>query len=474
MPRTLGPGTTATGNLRKMSKRPSSRRRTGDRSRVLAWLDTRTNYERVPASGNTSAAFGLGRMRRLLHELGDPHRAAPVAHVAGTKGKGSTVTMLAAILEESGQRVGRYLSPHVHHVEERIAVNGTPISSADFVAAFELVIPVVDAMDRAAARRGRRGPTWFEAMTAAAFVHFATARVDIAVLETGLGGRLDATNVCHPLVTIITSISLDHMKLLGPTIGRIATEKAGIIKRGCPVVCGATQPSARRTIATIAARRRAPLLQLGRDFRVRHLGSPASADLAGISFELDVASAGPPHTYALALAGRHQAENAALAVVAAEELRHRGIDVPEAAIARGLARARLPARIEVVGRSPLVVVDAAHNVASMESLADTIRPVLARHPSRVLVFAASADKQVEKMLRTVRGLFDHVVITRYLNNPRAVSLDRLRAACHAAGLPEPEEAASPAVALRTARSHAGSRGIVVVAGSFLLAGEVAG
>jgi dihydrofolate synthase/folylpolyglutamate synthase len=229
-----------------MRKPPSQHRRTADRDRVLAWLDSRINYERVPATGNPAAAFGLGRMRRLLRDLGNPHLRYAVAHVAGTKGKGSTVTMLGSILEESGHRVGRYLSPHVHAVEERIAVNSTPISPEAFVAAFEAVIPKVEAIDRTAARSGRCGPTWFEAMTAAAFVHFAEAGVGIAVLETGLGGRLDATNVCQPLVTVITSISLDHMRVLGPKLGRIAPEKAGIIKRGCMVISGATAPAARR------------------------------------------------------------------------------------------------------------------------------------------------------------------------------------------------------------------------------------
>lgn len=458
-----------------MRKRPSHNRLTVDRDRVIAWLDARTNYERVPASGNTSATFGLGRMRRLLHDLGNPHLRSAVVHVAGTKGKGSTVTMLASILEESGHRVGRYLSPHVHAVEERIAVNDKPISPREFVAAFEQVIPIVDAMDRAAVTTGRRGPTWFEVMTAAAFVHFADARVDVAVLETGLGGRLDATNVCKPLVTVITSISLDHMKLLGPTIPRIATEKAGIVKRGCPVVCGATQPSARRTIAAIAARRRARVLQLGRDFIVHHHNTPPRGDtLAGGTFDLRMPADGPAVTYTIALAGRHQVENAALAVAAMHQLRDLGVHVSDSAIARGLARATLPARIETVGRRPLVIVDAAHNVASMTSLVETIRPVLGRHPSRVLVFAASADKQVEKMLGTVRGLFDHVVITRYLKNPRAVPIERLRAACRSAGLPAPQESVSPAAALRSARSLAGSRGIVVVAGSFFLAAEIDG
>ena len=458
-----------------MGKRPSHRRGSAkDRDRVLAWLDSRINYERVPLSTATGTTFGLTGMRQLLKRLGQPQLAYRVAHVAGTKGKGSTVAMLAAILEESGHRVGRYMSPHVHGVEERIAVDGEPISAADLVAAFEKVIPEVEALDLAARRRTARGPTWFEVMTAAAMVHFADARVDVAVLETGLGGRLDATNVSRPLVTVITSISLDHMRLLGRTIASITAEKAGIIKRGCPIVSGAIQPVARRVIADTATRRRAPLVQLGLDFSVRAAAPATPGDvLHGVTFDLVLpGSAAAPCRYAIALPGRHQADNAALAAIAARQLDARGLAVTESAIARGLARATLPARIETTAERPLVIVDAAHNVASMESLIETLRPVLATRAPRALVFAASGDKQIEAMLAVAAGLFDHVVITRYLRNPRAASLERLQTACRRAALPEAEESGSPADALRLARSRVGARGIVVVAGSFFLASEV--
>lgn len=444
-----------------------------DRDRVLAWLDVRINYERVPASGRQGAAFGLSRMRRLLATLGDPHRRYPVAHVAGTKGKGSTVAMLAAILEESGHRVGRYMSPHVYAIEERISIDRDPISPTDLVAVFEEVIPAVDALDEAARRRGRQGLTWFEVITAVAMQHFARSQVDVAVLETGLGGRLDATNVSHPLVTVITSISLDHMKLLGPTITKIAGEKAGIIKRGCPVISGVMQPAARRVIADTAARRRAPLLQLGRDFAVRYQApaTPAEA-LRGASFELAPPHGDTPEHLVSSMPGRHQADNAALAAVAAMQLDARGIRVPREAVARGLSRARLPARIETAGVRPLVIVDAAHNVASMESLLETLRPVLAAHRRRALVFAASGDKQIEKMLGTATGLFEYVILTRYLRNPRAATIERLREACRQSRLPQPEVAVSPAAALTLARSRVGPSGMIVVAGSFFLAAEV--
>jgi len=438
---------------------------------LLGWLDARVDYERTPPATPPAAAFGLDRMRRLLRALGSPQDRLPVIHVAGTKGKGSTVAMLAAILEEAGRRTGRFVSPHVHSVGERICVDGAPIQPAELAAALAIVRPAVESLDRTATRRGQGGPTWFEILTAAALVHFERSGVEIAVLETGLGGRLDATNVSRPLVSVITSISFDHMGLLGRTIGRITTEKAGIIKRGCPVVSGAAQPAARRVIADTARRRRARLLQVGRDFTAAY-EPPAASAAPFTPGSVVVACDRGLARYALGMAGRHQADNAALAVVAARELATRGMPVDDAAIARGLARARLPARLEIVGRRPLMVVDGAHNVASMESLVAAVGPALTDRRPRVLVFAASRDKQVEAMLTTVRGAFEQIVITRYTINPRGASLDRLRDACRAAGLPRPRIAESPAAAVRLARSLAGAGGSVVVAGSFFLAGEI--
>lgn len=454
---------------RQIRPRPS-------RAAALSWLDRRLNYERVAAGHGT---FALARMRRLLESVGSPHEQVPVVHVAGTKGKGSTVAMIAGILDAAGHRVGRYLSPHVHSLEERIAVDGRPIDTRALTAAFETVIPVVERFDRAATRRGTRGPTWFEVLTCVAFLHFARAKVDIAVLETGLGGRLDATNVCRPLLTVITSISFDHMAILGNTIAKIAGEKAGIIKRGVPVVSGATHASARRVIRATAARRRAPLLELGRDFSARMLGAAdPSHDALGagtVRVRLPPLLRGPvgaERTHEVAMAGPHQAENAALAVVAARWLDTLGHAVPEEAIAAGLRDTVLPARIEVVARRPLVVVDAAHNVASMQALLDTLAGALATHRPKVLVFAASADKQIERMLRIAAGRFDHVIVTRYATNPRAATVERLVAACRAAGLPSAEAAGSPAEALARARRLAGRTGLVCVAGSFFLAAEM--
>jgi dihydrofolate synthase/folylpolyglutamate synthase len=450
------------------------------RAEALVWLERRVNYERaMPTS--SAGSFGLARMRRLLAAIGSPHERLPVVHVAGTKGKGSTVAMIAAILAASGHKVGAYLSPHVHAIEERISVRGRPISAADLIAAFSTVIPAVDAMDRAAERRGGRGPTWFEVMTAVAMLHFARQRVDIAVLETGLGGRLDATNVSRPVLCVITSISLDHMAILGPTIGRIAAEKAGIIKRGVPIISGATAPAARRVIAATAARRRAPLLQLGRDFHATHVcsGGAGSSPLGEQSVVVDLpdelqAAGGPPApaSYRVGMPGVHQAANAALAVVAAKKIDSLGYRVPDRAIAAGLENTLLPARVQILSQKPLVVVDAAHNVASMEALLEALAGPLDAFSPRVLLFAASADKQLEKMLAAAAGRFDDIVITRYATNPRAAPVERLAAACAAAGLPKPRTAASPRDALKIAKQIAGRNGLVCVAGSFFLAAEI--
>jgi len=449
--------------MRRMGK-------TNPAAAVHAWLATRIDYERTPPGG--TAAFGLHRMRRLLAAVGNPHRGMPVVHVAGTKGKGSTVAMLDTILDEAGYRTGRYLSPHIHAMEERICVAGEPIGAADLAAAAGVVRPAVEQIDAAAARRAARGPTWFEIVTALAFVHFARARVSLAVLETGIGGRLDATNVVRPLVSVITSISLDHVELLGNSVAKIAAEKAGIIKRGRPVVSGAEQPAARRVIAAVAARRRARLVQLGRDFSCRH--EPA-ADLllpGTLVFTAGPPGEAPPLQLPLGMAGRHQAANAALAVVAAATLDRAGFPVPAAAIARGLARARLPARIETIAQRPLVIVDAAHNVASIESLLETVASVIAPRRPRVLLFAAPRDKQLPEMLALTRGQFEHVVLTRSLRSQRAAPIEQLVAACRTAGLSRPRIAATPAAGLALARKLAGRSGSVVVAGSFVLAAEV--
>ncbi|NBX02753.1 MAG: bifunctional folylpolyglutamate synthase/dihydrofolate synthase, partial [Alphaproteobacteria bacterium] len=394
--------------------------------------------------------LSLDRMVRLLSLLGNPQKKLPpVLHVAGTNGKGSLNIYVQHILEAAGYKVHRYTSPHLVHFSERIILGGKEINN-DYLESLVRHVSTVLTQQQA---------TFFEATTAAAFLAFAENPADVLLLETGMGGKLDATNViAKPMLTAITPISFDHTEYLGKTLTAIAGEKAGIIKRGVPVVSGATHASARRVIRATAARRHAPLLELGRDFSARFLGvadptgdTPA-AGVVRVRLPAVLAGPGSPEpTFSVAMAGPHQAENASLAVVAARWLDALGHTVPEDAIAAGLRRAVLPARVQVISRRPLVVVDAAHNVASMEALLDTLAAALSAHRPRVLVFAASADKQIERMLRIAAGSFDHVIVTRYATNPRAATVERLVAACRAAGLPPAEAAGSPADALVRAR-----------------------
>jgi dihydrofolate synthase / folylpolyglutamate synthase len=454
---------------------------------MIEWLDSRENHEHGQEPGAARSSWGLGRMRRLLQLLGSPHAAVPVVHVAGTKGKGSTVAMLAAMLRASGYREGCYLSPHVERVEERICVGGRPIPSRDLVRAWQRVLPAVESMDRSAARRGGKGPTWFEIMTAMAFDHFARQSLAVVVLETGLGGRLDATNVVRPLLSVITSIGLDHMDLLGRTVGRIATEKAGIIKRSRPVVSGAVQPAARRSIREVATARRSRLLEIGRDFsyRCRPVAEIAKNRFSPRQYEVEVRlppEAGLPDAggrevsrlrAVVGMPGRHQAANAAVAIVAAGLLGPLGFPVSAAACRRGLAGPRLPARMEQVAVKPVIVIDAAHNTASMQALVATLMEAGgSRSGRRVLLFAASRDKPAAEMLAEAARWAERIVLTGYAGR-RASDPRRLLEAI-AAGGPPAEVVENSAEGLHRARQLAGAGGVVCVAGSFFLASEVRG
>lgn len=457
---------------------------------VWAWLGRLENHERAPPAGPPGAAGGLVRMRRLLDALGSPHLRYGVVHVAGTKGKGSTVAMVSAILERAGHRVGRYMSPHVHDLEERICVNGRQITATDLV---ESCRSVARAMEGIAADDQVTVPTWFEVVTAMAMVHFARRRVAVAVLETGLGGRLDATNVCDPLVSVITSVSLDHTAQLGRTVTAIAREKAGIVKPGRPVVSGVRTAAAARVVAAAAEAAGARLYRLGRDFRIGLRKDPITATgvssrtardrtaaagepaLAGPSLSIDLGDLSlpdeKPHVYRLGMAGAHQADNAALAVAAVRLLGPHGFPVDSRSIGEALASVRLPARVELIPGRPTVVVDAAHNVASMRSLIDTI---LAAGPPNgaVLVFSAARDKEVRAMLEAARRAFDSIVLTRFISNTRALDSASLLKAAREAGFRSIRTVEPPVEALATARRLTGPEGLVCVAGSFFLAGEV--
>ena len=365
---------------------------------ALAWLYSLTNTESTGAFVR-DREDNLARERALLAALNDPQRAYGVSHIAGSKGKGSTAATLAAILTAAGVRTGFYSSPDLHTFRERIRMDGRPISEDELA---RLTPQVQAALERVSA--SLPGYIMFEAATALAFLAFREAGAQHAVIEVGLGGRLDATNVVAPLVSVITSISYEHMNVLGHTLTEIAGEKAGIIKPGVPLVTSARAPEAVATITRIAAERGAPLLRIG------PADAPDAADCAytytvGAAYEdhqlCDVRTpTGVYRNLELHLLGEGQIENATAAIAAAEVLRDAGLSVDEAAIRRGLRDVRWDARLQLVGRAPWRVVDGAHNADSFAKLFVALR----RHfpyERLILVMGMLNDKDTAGILREI-------------------------------------------------------------------------
>lgn len=438
-----------------------------DYAAAVEYLFGLINYERIVPASSLSQSFRLDRVRALLEAVGSPHDGLPAIHIAGTKGKGSTAAMLSAMLQAGGIRTGLFTSPHMHRFEERMTVNGEPPCEREIIS---LVETVRTAAERLVADGRFRPPTFFEVTTAIAWLYFQGRHAEIAVLETGLGGRLDATNVCRPVVTVITSISRDHMHLLGDTLAEIAGEKAGIIKPGVPVISGVTDPSAQQVIARVAAENAAPLVQLGRTLRVRSARRNRPTGPRGPEhWQGDIETPVRTHNAVLApLAGVHQLDNVALAVAALDELPGRGVPIDPSAV-RGLARVRWPVRIEVIRHRPLVIVDSAHNDASIDALLSTIRTIPARR--RHVIFGTSRDKDAAAMLRLIAGEFEHVLLTQYRSNPRAFEVAALGDVARANGIDGFTQHPTPAAAWELVQTQVHEDDLVCITGSFFLAAE---
>jgi dihydrofolate synthase/folylpolyglutamate synthase len=406
----------------------------------------------------------LDRMRALLARLGNPQDRLRIIHVAGTKGKGSTSAMLGAVLRQAGYRTGLFTSPHLSSVEERFQVDGSSITTDELTT-------LLNEVRQAVAGAPHPAITFFEAATAVGFLHFVRRRVDAAIIEVGLGGRFDSTNVCRPIVTVITSISLDHTRQLGDHVAAIAREKAGIIKPGRPTLSGATAPEARPVIERVCRERCSALRQLGADFHYDYqpgrISEPeerrprmraATRDRVWPWMELS-------------LLGEHQADNAALVVACVEVLRAEGWKIPDAAVSRGLAATVWPARMEVLGRRPFVVLDCAHNPASAEAL---VRTLLAAFPAcrRLLIFAGSSDKDLAGMFRVLAPHFTHAFLTPYLGSARSAPPEQLAELLRAAGGSSMTLCRAPADAWESARRLAGADDLICVTGSVFLAGEM--
>jgi dihydrofolate synthase/folylpolyglutamate synthase len=461
-----------------MPSPPTSPNATAGRHQAaIQFLYDHINYEHVthfPAEGGVER---LERMRELLFRLGNPQNRFPIVHIAGTKGKGSTASMIAAVLSAAGYHTGLYTSPHIERVEERMAIDSHSCSSLELGDLVDRIAPDVTAMDRAAASAGRGmpGPTYFEITTAIALVYFASRQVDVAVIEVGMGGAHDATNVCAPQLAVITSISFDHTRQLGNSLDAIARQKAGIIKPGVPVVSGVAVPEAQEIIRQTCRRLACRLVEQGTDFHFEY-DPPRAVDVAPAHGRLDFRYAAqrmhPEYRdLEIGLLGRHQAANAAVAMAAVTECQRAGWRIPEEAIRTGLANVRWPARVEVISRRPAVLIDAAHNVASVDALLSVLDESFSSR-RRFLVFATTQEKDVRGMLSRLIPAFDEVVFTRYLDNPRAVPVDDLAAiATEISGRSHPIRA-TPAEAWEHVRAMAGPEDLICAAGSFFLVGEI--
>lgn len=407
--------------------------------------------------GRYGVKLGLSRMSALLAELGSPHLEVPVIHVAGTNGKGSVVALLEGILAAQGYRVGCFTSPHLDHVNERVRVCGAPVSDV----VFDEGLRAVDAVRKRWATEGLDTPggadhalTYFEMVTAAALRIFSRAELDVIVVEVGLGGRLDATNVVEPLVSVIVSVGIDHVDQLGPDLASIAAEKAGVIKEGRPVVTGPLRGPALRVIRSIAAERDAPLHAWGESFRVS-AGRADGLAFAGGAWNLRGLKVG--------MEGEHQLENAGVALACLSLLPER-LAVDEAAIRTGLESARHAGRLEWLDRGLLV--DCAHNADGAARLAAYLGGHKVEGP-RTLLVGMSADKDPRALVVTLAPHFDRVLTTRCAH-PRALEAGDLAAALVDVDLP-----VLPAGAVEEALPHArAGGGLVVVAGSVFLAGAV--
>lgn len=419
-----------------------------------------------------SHKFDLAHMRVLLAALGNPERHFPSVLIAGTNGKGSTAATLASILQASGLHTGLYTSPHLARINERIRTGVDQITDSDFALVHDLV-------ERTAERLVSAGelpwhPSFFEMLTAIAFEHFAARKVDIAVLEVGMGGRLDATNVVEPRVSVITDISLDHQKFLGDTVTEIASEKAGIIRPGGVVVTLPQQPQANDVIGSA-------IMELGA--RVVN-AVPYVPPVSPASSEYLVAGAGkiPRSRYALQvmgglitvetpLLGRHQLRNVALAIAAAEELGRQGFPVTASAIEQGIRETHWPGRFQVLPAAdgmPEYVFDVAHNPAGAWALRSTLS---AGYPERSLtfIFGAMRDKAIGEMAEILFPLAQRVIATR-ADNPRSATPGEIRQAAARTSTPI-EEAADVAFAIRLARSSDRPDTVVVITGSIYIVGE---
>lgn len=469
----------------------------GEYQKSIEYLYQRINYEKIGHANYTANNYRLARMQRLLQLASNPHLDYPIVHVAGTKGKGSTATFISELLRAGGLRTGLYTSPHLFCLEERIRIDGQSCSG-------EELIELVDRMRWAAERLEAEGAgraTFFELTTAMGMLYFSLQKVDAAVLEVGLGGRLDSTNVCRPAMCVITSIGLDHQAQLGSTISEIASEKAGIIKPGIPIVCTSRHPDARAVVEQQARDNGSPLRLLSRDFHVHWQASTSRLPsgtlhfpIAQVQYEPSYPSQLGTSQWDLSMLGKHQADNAGAALATMDWLLTLGWRLSTQSFQAAIANTRLRARMEIVAQNPLQIIDAAHNPDSIDATLTTLED---HFPGRrkIMIFASSKDKDYRQMLGELMRRADAILLTEYHNSPRGLPLGDLFSAAEevsaaSANIHPRDSLVTPNVAntrqipisafpdpvqaWRAAVERAEAEDIVCATGSFFLAAELLG
>jgi dihydrofolate synthase/folylpolyglutamate synthase len=424
---------------------------------ALEYLLRFADYERLPRSG---IVWDLRRIERLLERLNNPQYHALTVHVAGTKGKGSTAAMVAAILKSAGYRTGLYTSPHLLSFTERIQVDGRPIAEADWAGLTGQLRPHVEAENKI----GDLGElTTFEILTAMAFLHFRQVKADYQVVEVGLGGRLDATNVVRPQACVMTSISYDHTDVLGNTLAKIAGEKAGIIKTGAPVVSAPQFPEAMAVIERVCREKDVRLIKVGEDVT----WEKGEFDVEGQYFQVK----GQRQEYDLwiPLLGEHQLENAATALAAVELLIEMGAQITAEDIAQGLAEVRWPGRLQVLGKEPWVIVDGAHNAYSMQRLGEAIDHYF-KYEKAKLILGFGGDKDIAGMAAEAAKITGDIILVAS-RHPRAVKANVLTAEFQKQGI-TPRVAATVKDAIHLALEEAGDNDLIAAAGSIFVIAEV--
>jgi dihydrofolate synthase / folylpolyglutamate synthase len=438
---------------------------------ALDYLYSFIDYSLTRMDRNMADKFDLSRVSKLLELLGNPHQQYRVIHVAGTKGKGSASAMMASVLQKAGYRVGFYTSPHLIDFTERIRVDGETISREIFVSLIDEIKQHVEKIANL---------TTFEITTVIGLWYFARQGVEVGVIEVGLGGRVDSTNVVDPIVSVITALSMDHISVLGDTLAKIAFEKAGIIKPGRPIVLAPQKEEARRVVERVAVERDAPLIQVGRDF----MYAPWTHSLSGQSFLVwsveeqplvdDFIESGGRHQWEplrfhIPLLGHHQVENAAVAYTALQVANQEGLHVSDEEIREGFADVFWPGRFETLRLSPPIIVDSAHNPDAALKMRLAIEDYLPDQPV-ILIFGASEDKDI-------RGMFAHLlprvrsVIATQSFHPRAIAPERIVEIAHQFGCPA--QAINPVeAALAAAIESAGKEAAILATGSLFIASAV--